>query len=122
MNREIPYHCQQGPAGMLDSPVSPRPRITEAGTPPPASRVNSGVRPMSISTSSNHSESRTPPIVPDDPSEVSLQLQLSNIAQALLHKQPVRYHHLMSLHNEKDVSIVYYVTLEFLLPPFIDFM
>lgn len=112
MNREIPYHCQQGPAGMLDSPVSPRPRITEAGTPPPASRINSGVRPMSISTSSNHSESRTPPLAPEDSSDNSLQLQLSNIAHALLHKQPVRIHHLMSLHNEKDLDPMTYQLLE----------
>lgn len=63
---------------------------------------------MSISTSSNHSESRTPP-PPIVEGEDPIHNQLSSIAHALLTRQPVRVHQLMALHNDKEVII--YVTV-----------
>jgi len=90
--REMPYH-QQPPLALMESPL-------ETNTPPqPASRVNAGVRPMSISTSSNHSESRTPP-----EGEDSIHNQLSGIAHALLTRQPVRVQQLLALHNDKEMD------------------
>ncbi|XP_054285526.1 cyclin-dependent kinase 12-like isoform X2 [Macrosteles quadrilineatus] len=101
MSREM-YH-PAGPQAMLESPL-------ETNTPPqPASRVNAGVRPMSISTSSNHSESRTPPIVGEGGGgEDLLQNQLSGIAHALLSRQPIRVQQLMSLHSDKEVDPMTY--------------
>ncbi|KAG8284184.1 Cyclin-dependent kinase 12 [Homalodisca vitripennis] len=54
---------------------------------------------MSISTSSNHSESRTPPAMEV---EETIHNQLSGIAHALLTRQPVRVQQLMALHNDKE--------------------
>uniref|UniRef100_A0A1B6D7P7 Cyclin-dependent kinase 12 n=2 Tax=Clastoptera arizonana TaxID=38151 RepID=A0A1B6D7P7_9HEMI len=87
MSREMSYQNQG------ESPTS---------TPPPSSRVNAGVRPMSISTSSNHSESRTPPPVANEDTN-SIHNQLSNIAHLLLNKQTIRVNQLMALHNEREV-------------------
>lgn len=106
MSREMVYQNPMGPAAMLESPVSPRSRtLVETSTPPPASRLNTGVRPMSISTSSNHSDSRTPPAAVIQEDTESIQNQLTNIAHSLLHKQTIRVNQLMSLHNEKEVRL-----------------
>ncbi|XP_075237896.1 cyclin-dependent kinase 12 isoform X3 [Lycorma delicatula] len=104
-SREAPYH---GPptSAMLDSPSNLPGTFQDSNTPPqpPASRVNMGVRPMSISTSSNHSDtSRTPPINTVEESE-SLQRQLNMLSHALLNRHPIRVQQLMSLQSEKELD------------------
>lgn len=75
-----------------------------------------GVRPMSISTSSNHSESsKTPPGGgAAAQAEELIQNQLSGIAHALLSKQPVRVQQLMALHNDKEVCLQIFYPFSFL--------
>lgn len=71
---------------------------------------------MSISTSSNHSESsKTPPGGgAAAQAEELIQNQLSGIAHALLSKQPVRVQQLMALHNDKEVCLKIFYPLSFL--------
>ncbi|XP_039297011.1 cyclin-dependent kinase 12 isoform X1 [Nilaparvata lugens] len=109
---------QQGPppGSLLADATPPGGGAYDSTTPPqpmrgaPASRM-SGVRPMSISTCSNHSEgqsrSRTPPGGGMDGGGGggdSIQRQMYHLSQALLNQQPINVHQLMSLHNEKELD------------------
>ncbi|RZF38940.1 hypothetical protein LSTR_LSTR013928, partial [Laodelphax striatellus] len=84
----------------------------DSTTPPPAARASrGGVRPMSISTCSNHSEghsrSRTPPGGDGGGGGGggdSIQRQMYHLSQALLNRQPINVQQLMSLHNEKELD------------------
>lgn len=116
LTREGTYHgpSVMGPgplsSAMLDSPGTNMMQDSNTPPQPPASRLNMGVRPMSISTSSNHSDaSRTPPInTIDEPECYSLQRQLNLLSNALLNRQPIRVQQLMSLQNEKEVKLIFF--------------
>nr|CAD7572080.1 unnamed protein product [Timema californicum] len=106
------------PAAVESPPLGrPIPRIGSDGSltpPPPQAASRAGVRPMSISTSSNHSEaSRSPSLAPPGLEELSegaeaesFQRQLSSVAHSVMTNYPVNMEQLMLLRNnvESDVQ------------------